>query len=112
MLRSFNRREFLWTASGAVALPITGLGAIPAFAAREEVIVRFEYDISNLDPANRVGSVEDNIILAVCQNLARFNPGKLDWSSRMPPRRSTRCRRPRSISNLIPARCSMAAMAR
>ena len=81
MLRSFNRREFLWTASGAAALPITGLGALPALAARDEVIVRFEYDISNLDPANRTGSGEDNIILAVCQNLARFNPGKLDWSN-------------------------------
>jgi peptide/nickel transport system substrate-binding protein len=75
-----NRRQFLWTTTGAIALPITGIGAIPAHAARDEVIVRFEYDISNLDPANRTGSVEDNILLACNQNLARFNPGKLDWS--------------------------------
>src|SRR5262245_29232097 len=63
-----------------IALPIAGLGAIPAFAAREEIVVRAEKDISNLDPANRVGSEEDNIILACCQNLARFNPQKLDWA--------------------------------
>ncbi len=75
-----NRRFFLSTASGVIALPITGLGSVPAMAAREDLVVRFEYDLSNMDPANRTGSVEDNILLAVCQNLARFNPGKLDWS--------------------------------
>lgn len=80
MLRSVNRREFMWAASGAAVLPITGLGSLPALAARDEVVVRFEYDISNLDPANRTGSVEDNLLLACCQNLARFNPGKLEWS--------------------------------
>ncbi|MGE3877344.1 MAG: ABC transporter substrate-binding protein [Parvibaculaceae bacterium] len=80
MLRPLNRREFLWTASGAAALPIAGMAPLPAYAARDEVIVRFEYDISNLDPAFRSGSVEDNILMACCQNLARLNPGKLDWS--------------------------------
>ncbi len=75
-----NRRFFLQTASGVIAVPITGFGSLPAYAAREELVVRFEYDISNMDPANRTGSVEDNIILAVCQTLARFNPGKLDWA--------------------------------
>ena len=74
-----NRRFFLQTASGAIVLPITGVGALPAFAAREQLVVRFEYDLSNLDPANRTGSVEDNLLLAVCQNLARFKPGKLEW---------------------------------
>ncbi len=74
-----NRRFFLQTASGAIVLPITGVGALPAFAAREQLVVRFEYDMANIDPANRTGSVEDNLILAVCQNLARFKPGKLEW---------------------------------
>ena len=106
-----NRRFFLQTASGAIVLPITGVGALPAFAAREQLVVRFEYDLANLDPANRTGSVEDNLILAVCQNLARFKPGKLEWEPE-PPNRSIRCRRPKSISNLIPARCSRAAMVR
>ena len=69
----------LLTASGAAALPLLGLGSRVAFAARDEIIVRIEKDISNLDPANRVGSVEDNIIIAVCQTLARFKPGTLEW---------------------------------
>lgn len=80
MNMSMNRRFFLHTISGAAALPLTGLGALPAFAARDELIVRIEVDISNLDPANRVGSVEDNFLLAVSQTLARFNLGTLDWS--------------------------------
>src|SRR6185295_9168545 len=80
MTLALTRREFLWTTSGALALPVTGFDAAPAFAAREELVVRFEVDLGNIDPANRVGSVEDNIILAVSQNLARFNPGKLDWA--------------------------------
>ena len=48
-----NRRFFLQTASGAIVLPITGVGALPAFAAREQLVVRFEYDLSilNLIPA-------------------------------------------------------------
>jgi peptide/nickel transport system substrate-binding protein len=81
MTLALTRREFLLTSSGAIALPITGFGALPAFAAREEITVRIEQDIGNIDPANRVGSVEDNIILACCQTLARFNPGKLDWAN-------------------------------
>jgi peptide/nickel transport system substrate-binding protein len=55
------------------------VGALPALAAREQLVVRFEYDLANLDPANRTGSVEDNLLLAVCQTLARFKPGKLEW---------------------------------
>jgi peptide/nickel transport system substrate-binding protein len=73
-----SRREFLLTTSGVVALPITGLSSLPAAAAHEELTVRVETDIGNLDPGNRVGSTEDNILFACNQNLARFNPGKLD----------------------------------
>jgi peptide/nickel transport system substrate-binding protein len=74
-----NRRSLLLTASGAAALPVLGFGSSPAFAARDEIIVRIETDIQNLDPANRIGSIEDNIIMAVCQTLARFKPGSLEW---------------------------------
>ena len=80
MTLALNRRQFILTTSGAIALPITGLGPLPAYAAREEIVVRFENDIGNIDPANRTGSVEDNILFACNQNLARFNPGKLDWA--------------------------------
>ena len=79
MAMKLDRRSLLLTASGAAALPLLGLGSRVAFAARDEVIVRIETDIKNLDPANRIGSIEDNIIIAVCQTLARFKPGSLEW---------------------------------
>lgn len=79
MTMNLSRRSLLLTASGAAALPILGVGSRTAFAARDEVIVRIETDIGNLDPANRIGSVEDNIIIAVCQTLARFKRGSLEW---------------------------------
>ncbi|HET6159595.1 MAG TPA: ABC transporter substrate-binding protein [Dongiaceae bacterium] len=74
-----NRRTFLWTTSAALTVPMLTFGSSLAFAARDELIVRIDADIGNLDPANRVGSIEDNIIIAVCQNLARFKPGSLEW---------------------------------
>ncbi len=38
-----NRRFFLQTVSGAIALPITGLRPLSAYAAaHEELVVRFE----------------------------------------------------------------------
>jgi peptide/nickel transport system substrate-binding protein len=79
MAMNLDRRSLLLTASGAAALPILGFSSRLAFAARDEVVVRIETDIKNLDPANRVGSIEDNIIIAVCQTLARFRPGSLEW---------------------------------
>ncbi|HSE74690.1 MAG TPA: hypothetical protein VLB05_09265, partial [Dongiaceae bacterium] len=75
MNTQMNRRAFLWTTTGALTVPMLSFGSSAAFAARDELIVRVDTDVGNLDPANRVGSVEDNIIIAVCQNLARFKPG-------------------------------------
>jgi len=34
-----------------------------------------------LDPGNRVGTTEGNIIRAVCQTLVRFEPGKTSWAN-------------------------------
>jgi peptide/nickel transport system substrate-binding protein len=80
MAMNMNRRSVLQAASGIAALPLLGLGSRVAFGADGEITVRIEKDISNLDPANRVGSVEDNIIISVCQTLARFKPGTtLEW---------------------------------
>src|SRR5688572_17473042 len=79
MAMNMNRRSVLQAASGVAALPLLGLGSRVAFGAEGEIIVRIEKDISNLDPANRVGSVEDNIIISVCQTLGRFKPGTLEW---------------------------------
>jgi peptide/nickel transport system substrate-binding protein len=80
MAMNLDRRSLLLAASGAAALPLLGLGSRVAFGADGEITVRIEKDISNLDPANRVGAVEDNIIISVCQTLARFKPGTtLEW---------------------------------
>ncbi|HEY3145695.1 MAG TPA: ABC transporter substrate-binding protein [Dongiaceae bacterium] len=79
MNTQLNRRAFLLTTSGALTVPMLTFGSSVAFAARDELVVRVETDIGNLDPANRVGSTEDNILISVCQNLARFKPGTLEW---------------------------------
>ncbi len=68
-----SRRHVLQGA-GALALA----GAKPGTVPRERLIARIERDIQNLDPANRVGTVEGNIIRAVCQGLVRFKPGTFD----------------------------------
>src|SRR5215510_9021262 len=80
MAMKLNRRSVLQAATGAAALPLFGLGSRIALGADGEIVVRIEKDITNLDPPNRVGSVEDNIITSVCQGLARFKPGTtLEW---------------------------------
>jgi peptide/nickel transport system substrate-binding protein len=81
MLKPIDRRAFLLGGATLAAVPLTTWGARPAFAARDQIVVRTDMDIGSLDPGNRVGSVEDNIILAACQMLARFNPGTLEWSN-------------------------------
>jgi peptide/nickel transport system substrate-binding protein len=80
MITSVSRRQFLLGTTAAAAAPLL-FRALPARADdHDQLVVRFADDIGNLDPANRVGSVEDNILYAVNQNLARFNPGALDWA--------------------------------
>ena len=69
-----NRRQFLLGTAAAATVPMLFRGR-PAFAAdHDQVIIRVDTDIGNLDPANRTGSTEDDILFAVCQNLARLNP--------------------------------------
>ncbi|MCB1447448.1 MAG: ABC transporter substrate-binding protein [Rhizobiaceae bacterium] len=77
---SFNldRRTFLLGTSALMALPY---GRFANAAGREKPIVAMEFDISNLDPGNRTGVSDDNVILACMQTLARFEPGKLTWAN-------------------------------
>jgi len=74
---NIRRRSFLLgsTAVGALAM-------VRAARAQDtaRLKVRFEHDIGNLDPGNRIGSVEDNIINACCQTLVRYEPGATDWT--------------------------------
>ena len=73
-----DRRTVLKSAAAMGAYAAL-FNAAPAFAARTEVVVRREKDIVNLDPANRIGAEEENVLAAVCQNLARCKPGSLEW---------------------------------
>ncbi len=81
MISFMNRRSFL--AGGAVfaASPLLPPFVSAALAERKQAVVRVDVDIANLDPGNRVGTVDGNVILSVCQTLARFEPGKLTWSN-------------------------------
>ncbi len=72
-----RRRSFLLGTSALIALPFARLANAQA---RTEVRVRLEADIVNLDPGNRVGSVEDNVIMAVSQTLSRYLPGATEWT--------------------------------
>lgn len=79
MTRISTRRQFLLGSVAATTMPFV-LGLPAAFAAADDsVTLRMPDDISNLDPAYRVGPVEGNILRAVCQGLVRFKPGSLDW---------------------------------
>lgn len=79
MTSDFSRRHFLLTSAAAGLAPFAlGLPAARA-AAGGTVTLRLGDDLSNLDPAYRVGTIEGNILRAVCQQLAKFKPGSLDW---------------------------------
>ncbi|MGV3549395.1 ABC transporter substrate-binding protein [Rhizobium sp.] len=75
-----TRRQFLLT--GASIATVVSLGGInPAFAAadRTKITVRVETDLVNLDPANRSGPVDLNVIWSVQQGLISFKPGSTEW---------------------------------
>jgi peptide/nickel transport system substrate-binding protein len=79
MVSRLTRRRVLQ--SGAALGASAFAGGLPraGFAAQERVVARIERDIQSLDPANRVGAVEGNILRAVQPRLARFKPGVFEW---------------------------------
>jgi peptide/nickel transport system substrate-binding protein len=77
----FSRRRML---QGSAALGTATLaGGIPrvAFGAHASVTARIERDIQNMDPANRIGAVEGNIIRSVMPRLVMFKPGSFQWEN-------------------------------
>lgn len=79
---TFNttRRQLLF--SGVSIATVVALGGIsPVFAAadRSKITVRVEKDLVNLDPANRSGPVDLNVIWAVQQGLISFKPNSTEW---------------------------------
>jgi peptide/nickel transport system substrate-binding protein len=49
------------------------------WAENRSIIIRVEEDLSNLDPANRTGPFDVNVINAVQQGLISFKSGSTDW---------------------------------
>ncbi len=75
-----TRRQVL-IGGASLATVVAFGGSHPAFAAsdRTRIIVRVEKDLSNLDPANRSGPIDLNVIWSVQQGLISFKPGSTEW---------------------------------
>ncbi len=79
---TFNptRRQAL--VGGISLATVVALGGVhPAFAGadRTRIVVRIDKDLVNLDPANRSGPVDLNVIWSVQQGLISFKPGSTEW---------------------------------
>jgi peptide/nickel transport system substrate-binding protein len=74
-----TRRGFLQGGAGLIALAASGALA-PALAQdKTSITIRISEDLSNLDPANRTGPTDLNVIWSVQQGLVSFKPGTTDW---------------------------------
>lgn len=78
MRMKLDRRTFLAGSSALAVLPYIGVARA---ASRSNPVIALDTDIGNLDPGNRVGTTEGNIIRSVCQTLVRFEPGKPSWAN-------------------------------
>jgi ABC-type transport system substrate-binding protein len=75
-----TRRQILQGGSALLAAATLGLiRPNAAFAAHDKITVRVERDLGNLDPANRTGPLDVNILNAVMQGLIAFKPGSTEW---------------------------------
>lgn len=77
----FSRRNFLKGSAAAMATVMAPGWAMAQAKSQGKgsFVARIERDIINIDPANRVSTVEANICRATYQTLARFKPGSLEW---------------------------------
>jgi peptide/nickel transport system substrate-binding protein len=80
MSYSATRRQVLTGGAAILAAATTGLlRTTGANAAADKIVVRVERDLANLDPANRTGPIDVNVLNAVQQGLIAFKPGTTDW---------------------------------
>ncbi len=80
MTLELKRRDVLKGGTALFTVLATGvLRPASAQAAQDSVIVRLERDLANLDPANRVGAEDVNVINVVQQGLIAFKPGTTEW---------------------------------
>jgi peptide/nickel transport system substrate-binding protein len=77
---TLSRRQILAGGSAVLGAATMGLiRPISAFAAHSKIAVRVERDLANLDPANRTGPVDVNVLFACMQGLISFKPGSSEW---------------------------------
>ncbi|MGB8841370.1 MAG: ABC transporter substrate-binding protein, partial [Aliidongia sp.] len=62
----------------AAFLPLAAWPGVVRAQGRDRLIVRIERDIQSLDPAERPGAVEGNVIRALCRNLVTFRRGHFE----------------------------------
>jgi peptide/nickel transport system substrate-binding protein len=80
MTVDISRRHVLQGGTALFAALATGvLRPSTGQAAQDSIIVRVERDLANLDPANRVGPIDVNVINVVQQGLVSFKPGSTEW---------------------------------
>ncbi|RAZ91742.1 ABC transporter substrate-binding protein [Mesorhizobium hawassense] len=82
MSSKLSRRRLIKTAAslGAAAAFIT-ISPSNVFATGKKLLVRIPRDLQNLDPANRTGPIEVNVILAVYQGLIKPKLGTLEFEN-------------------------------
>ena len=74
-----NRRTLMQMIAAGATLPLIATAPRVAYAATGTVVIRTDRDLGSLDPANRTGTVEDALLQACSQTLARFKPNVLDY---------------------------------
>jgi peptide/nickel transport system substrate-binding protein len=80
MVFPLTRRRLLQASAAAGASTLTAAWPRLVLAQQHDtLVVRVERDIQNLDPANRIGAVEGNILRAVMRRLVMFKPGSYEW---------------------------------
>lgn len=80
MQTRITRRGLLGSSAAVAGAAALGLPWSSVVHAQDrKLIARIDADISNLDPANRTGANDVNIIRAVAQGLVKFKPGSTEW---------------------------------
>jgi len=80
MTMDVTRRQLLRSAAAlGAAAPFIGMAPGAVSAQDGRLVVRMDRDLQNLDPGNRTGPAEVNVILAVCQGLVKPKIGALDY---------------------------------
>ncbi|GLS18861.1 ABC transporter substrate-binding protein [Labrys miyagiensis] len=81
MSYELSRRHVLTGGLSVLAAATLGLPhpALAAAAGKDSIVVRMETDLTNLDPANRTGPIDNNVIWSVMQGLVSFKPGTTEW---------------------------------